>query len=58
MPNEDFNSEPIKCPKCNSEDLNVGELQSDINIVWREVDCDECSASWKENYVFSNWEYV
>ena len=54
---EDFKKEPLVCPKCNSDNIDSGQVQTDVGSAWRTSECEDCGATWKEVYTFSYWEY-
>lgn len=38
------------CPACGSSELDAGTLQSDGLRAWRNVECEDCGASWDEHF--------
>lgn len=44
------------CPKCKSENITGGHIQADADYAWRVVDCENCTASWREVFTLTNIE--
>ena len=44
------NSEPLRCIHCGEDDVDWGGLDSELNNVWRENECNVCGTYWQEVY--------
>lgn len=45
----------VKCPCCGSEDLTGHSVEVDAGTAWQRIDCDECGASWCDNYALVDY---
>lgn len=45
---------PMKCPKCNSNDMSDGDWERDSWGVWCMVNCNQCDNKWDEEYTFTS----
>lgn len=48
--------EPTYCPKCESDNISAGHMNTDSMEAWRLVECHSCNFEWDEIYTFSYWE--
>ena len=48
-----------KCPECRSSEINAsGEFLTDMDIVWREVNCQKCDTEWTEVFQLTGAENI
>jgi len=45
-----FNADFDRCPKCESNDIDWGELDPDNVLIYREHRCNNCGTKWEEKY--------
>jgi len=52
-----MSKEFLKCPKCKSPNLEVGDFEREYNGGWQMVICDVCKFQWVERFeLISNWD--
>jgi len=49
---------PVKCPKCESDEIDAGEWWSDPNAASCIVRCSSCGLKWAEYYKADSWEVI
>ena len=40
----------VKCPKCESEQLEGGQFEADAGFVYQPITCNECGFSYNDTY--------
>jgi hypothetical protein len=38
----------VRCPYCQSKDLEAGEAEFDADFAWRTITCTGCGEAWHE----------
>lgn len=50
-------SDGTKCPNCNSTSITGnGLVEVDTGVAWQAVGCDDCNATWTDNYTLTGIE--
>jgi len=44
-----------RCPVCGSKHLTSGQAQFDAGIAWANTSCDDCHASWVDEYALTGY---
>lgn len=42
-----------KCPHCDSTDIDGGSMQTDSNIAWQNISCNDCEEVWTDIYTLT-----
>jgi len=50
--------EDQRCPVCKSEDLYYGHTDFDERGCWLGVQCEDCGASWVEEYERTGYDHL
>ena len=40
----------VFCPWCGGENLTSHLMDSDVTIAWRDVECEDCGAEWRDEF--------
>ena len=48
--NKYISSGGLDCPFCHSPNINAYGSEFDADYMWRNVQCEDCNAEWREEY--------
>jgi len=48
-------TEPLNCPNCHSENMEMNELYADYNYICRTMECAICNCIWDEIFHFTEY---
>jgi len=53
-----INNVGTKCPYCGSENLHMGDVNTDGGSAWINTECHDCDKEWREIYTLTDIEEV
>ena len=45
----------LRCPKCDSVELEADTLEQDGSCAWQNITCHSCGASWTDEYQLAGY---
>lgn len=48
----------VRCPHCQSDDVDASPIQADGGVAWGKVECMACGARWRDQFTLSGVESV